>query len=245
MPNTSNYYSFASNFGNRLKYLRNKKGLHQVDFGISFAQFIGRPDPFCQMAVSNWESGKKLPTADIFLELAMYFDVPTDYLYGLSSQAQDEAVEARLNTTVSVDDYEMLLKIPFSELPKLDGYPVYVKYSDKLKGFYIVDAGKQILVGKTEKLAFSPQFEYYKSVPANDITIKNKEKRLLNLTELMNEDVVMIEMISTNPYVCGELNGPYKHYVVNGEKKFLINSKGNTLDYSGLASAYNALLYGV
>ena len=244
MANTPNYNAVAANTGNRIKYLRTQKGLSQTEMAETFAQYVGKSSPFSNMTISSWESGRKMPPAETYMQLAAFFGVTTDYLYGLTNDIQIKDSDASENVT-AIDEHEKKIKITFKDLNKMDGYPVYVKYLDRIRGFYIVDASKKILVGKSEKLTFSPQFEYYKSVPLNDITVKNKEKRLLNLVEVMNEDVVMIEMISNNAYICGEMNGPYKHYIVDGEKKFLVNSKGFTLEYSGLASAYNALHYGV
>ncbi|MBE6707944.1 MAG: helix-turn-helix transcriptional regulator [Ruminococcaceae bacterium] len=62
----------------KLKELRESKGLSQYtfarDFGVS------------QSAVGNWESGIRLPKADIIEKIAEYFDVSVDYLLGRTEE---------------------------------------------------------------------------------------------------------------------------------------------------------------
>ena len=64
-------------FGDRLRELREDKGLRQEDVAALFG--------FGKSTVSQWENGKSEPEYDIVLKLADYFDVTTDYLLGRSS----------------------------------------------------------------------------------------------------------------------------------------------------------------
>lgn len=64
------------NFAQRLKDLRNNKGLSQS----ALADILGRT----QQAIGKWEVGKAEPDSTTLLKLANYFNVTTDYLLGLS-----------------------------------------------------------------------------------------------------------------------------------------------------------------
>ena len=59
---------------NRIKELREKAGKQQkelaIDLGVS------------QPTVSDWESGRKIPSAKSTSKIADYFQVPIDYLLG-------------------------------------------------------------------------------------------------------------------------------------------------------------------
>ena len=63
-------------FAERLRGLRIEKGVGQnklaADLGLS------------NSSISYWESAKQEPTASAIVKLAANFDVPTDYLLGIS-----------------------------------------------------------------------------------------------------------------------------------------------------------------
>ena len=65
-----------SEFGERLKALRQEKGVGQnrlaQDIDVSNA------------SISYWETGKQLPSAEVIFKLSLYFSVSADYLLGLS-----------------------------------------------------------------------------------------------------------------------------------------------------------------
>ena len=59
----------------RLKQLRVSFGLSQ--YTLAEALHISRP------SIRNWELGFGIPTTEALVELAIYFNVTTDYLLGL------------------------------------------------------------------------------------------------------------------------------------------------------------------
>ncbi|WP_302171896.1 helix-turn-helix domain-containing protein [uncultured Streptococcus sp.] len=69
-------------FSERLKNLRKKVGLTQVDvagkLGIS------------QQAYASWERGVKKPTQDNLVKIAQILNVSVDYLVGTSQETSDE-----------------------------------------------------------------------------------------------------------------------------------------------------------
>ena len=69
-------------FSERLKNLRKKVGLTQVDvagkLGVS------------QQAYASWERGVKKPTQDNLVKIAQILNVSVDYLVGTSQETSDE-----------------------------------------------------------------------------------------------------------------------------------------------------------
>jgi transcriptional regulator with XRE-family HTH domain len=85
-------------FGQRLKKLRESRGLFQEDIGEWFS--MGKS------TVSQWESGR-LPHATIIAKLAVKFKVSSDYLLGLDDNLQKSSLTIAAHRT---DD-------PTSDLP--------------------------------------------------------------------------------------------------------------------------------
>lgn len=65
-----------ANFANRLRQLRKAHRISQA----GLAKVIG----ITQQAISYYESGKDIPTLDVLIRLADFFDVSLDYLVGRS-----------------------------------------------------------------------------------------------------------------------------------------------------------------
>ena len=61
-------------FGIRLKELRNEKGISQQQLGLEIKS--------SQSVISDWENGNVEPTASLIVAVADYFGVSTDYLLG-------------------------------------------------------------------------------------------------------------------------------------------------------------------
>lgn len=65
-------------FGEQIKNLRTLKGLNQVEL----AKFLG----VTKQSVSNWENENIMPSIDMLIKIAEFFNVTTDYLLGLSEK---------------------------------------------------------------------------------------------------------------------------------------------------------------
>jgi len=65
-------------FGKILKELRLENELGQVALSNALRCSHG--------IISEWESGKKTPSADTLINIAKFFDVTTDYLLGLEDE---------------------------------------------------------------------------------------------------------------------------------------------------------------
>lgn len=73
-----NEYKF-SDFGNRLKTLREQQGLKQGQF----ADMVG----ISRQSMSNYESGKHSPDVDVIVRMAHSLNCSTDYLMGLTEHS--------------------------------------------------------------------------------------------------------------------------------------------------------------
>ncbi len=65
-------------FGRQIKSLRMSKGLNQVEIAKIFG--------VTKQCVSNWENENIMPSVDMLIKIAGFFNVSTDYLLGLSEK---------------------------------------------------------------------------------------------------------------------------------------------------------------
>lgn len=63
-------------FAMRFKELREEKKLSQAQ--------IGKELGYTQVCISRWESGERIPNVNDIIAVAMFFNVSTDYLLGLT-----------------------------------------------------------------------------------------------------------------------------------------------------------------
>lgn len=80
---------------NRIKELRKSRGLNQT----ILADIIGTS----QQSISSIENGKKLPSIDIVINVAKYFNVTTDYLLGVSTKKRD--LECQMKMDAEIEQY--------------------------------------------------------------------------------------------------------------------------------------------
>lgn len=69
-------------FADRLKQLRNEKGITQVEFAKIFNISSG--------TIAMWETGRRTPDVDMLGRIADYFDVTVDYLLFDKVEQKDE-----------------------------------------------------------------------------------------------------------------------------------------------------------
>lgn len=80
----------------RLKELRKKNGITQVDFAKAFNISTG--------TIGNWETGAREPDAQTLLKIANYFGVTVDYLLG-----ETDTPEKSTKTLVDESDIKVAL----------------------------------------------------------------------------------------------------------------------------------------
>ena len=73
----------------RIKLLRTTSGLTQEEFGKIFG--------IVKSTVSLYESGRSCPNDQIKLQICKYFDVPMDFLLGISNSSNNDDAELKRN----------------------------------------------------------------------------------------------------------------------------------------------------
>lgn len=63
-----------------IKLLRTQKGLNQVELAKALC--------VTKQCVSNWENDNVLPSIEMLIKIAEYFDVSTDYLLGRTAKQE-------------------------------------------------------------------------------------------------------------------------------------------------------------
>lgn len=70
-------YKFnVKEMGEKIKYLRKEAGIGQNQL----AEYLD----VSNASISYWETGKQLPSAEAIYKLAIFFNVPADYLLGIN-----------------------------------------------------------------------------------------------------------------------------------------------------------------
>lgn len=84
-------------FSERLKELRKKKGMTQIQFAEVFNISSG--------TIAMWETGKRKPDLETIKNIAEFFDVSVDYLIG---NKQEKEPEGETPFELTQDEYEVL-----------------------------------------------------------------------------------------------------------------------------------------
>ena len=97
-------------FSERLKFLRKKAGMTQIELATAFNIANG--------TVGNWETGKRLPDYEMLKEISAYFSVSIDYLLGNDinphnvqhvQQSMEEAVILKQLSELTPDEKKKVL----------------------------------------------------------------------------------------------------------------------------------------
>ncbi|WP_049945086.1 helix-turn-helix domain-containing protein [Butyrivibrio sp. AC2005] len=222
--------------GSRLKSLRVEAGLNQKEFCARFSDFSVRNTVYKSMTISNWETGRVLPTTTDIMKLSAFYNVTSDYILGLSDKRGDEDGD---NVT-SIQDRK--IKIPFNKLKDYDGKPVFISGpTGSISPQWGILLYKQKVLACPHdnlRIALDARFTYSTTVPQELATNRDSANYYLGLEDIKNMNEVYIESISLDPFLRGQVSGWYHH---TPEKTCLINDRGLTLSYEGLDVYYRAL----
>ena len=88
-------------FGNRLSKLRNQNGLSQKEVAIAISVSVN--------AISQYETNKRFPEADVLVRLCKYYKISADYLLGLTEQQRSPQTTGEvLENTLSREQHVIL-----------------------------------------------------------------------------------------------------------------------------------------
>ncbi len=220
--------------GGRLALLRKERGLSQAEFGKEFAIFCGQSKPLIIPTISSWEQNHRQPTMSTTVQLALFYGVSCDYLFGITDNRDGDASDSKKNNS--------LLKLSAHDVPikpnlliNYDGCPVFIKFinSEHLNQWGILNYENKVIRCKDFDVSLTVKLELY---PASDFP--GVRTRIMNLEQLLATNVVYIKMKTSDPAVEAFYNGRYQH---NSSRTFLIKLDNNTpLSYTGLDVCYTA-----
>lgn len=153
-----------------------------------------------QPALSSWESERKSPSIEALIRMAKFYGVSTDFLLGLSAEADPRK--------------DWLEPIDPSLVPVLHETPVY----SPSHGWAIVDAVKQQLhFANGVRITVLDAGDLYLMVPPL-VQPSLPNSPALAKDELVHRSEVWVEPISSDHFLRNELRGWYrvkKHHVEN------------------------------
>ncbi len=233
-------YPFSLKVGNNLTRERENLGISQEEFARRFAEFENRDEPYHVMTISNWETGKKYPPFETYINIALFYGLSLDYLVGLTEKIGDHYSPEK-SQKLGKAKRSPNMKVSYSDLAKYDGDPVYVVTGSEAfsNQWGILDwASKKLVVKNGSKLLLKPEFQYYLSVPIEDMRISKKLRNMLNYKDAVNsKDPVWIESLSQDGFIKGRLDGWYEK---DDTGTFFINkANGQALPFSGINITYN------
>lgn len=81
-----------------IKYLRQQSGMNQVEFAKKMS--------VTKQCVSNWENDNVLPSIEMLVRIAKYFNVSTDYLLGIEAK---ETIDVQGLTADEISHIRLLI----------------------------------------------------------------------------------------------------------------------------------------
>lgn len=220
--------------GNRIAQLRKERGLTQADFCKEYSDFCGFSSTLLVPAVSSWEQNRRLPTVTNLVNVALFYGVSCDYLFGITDERNTIGSIEKQGAITKIRDYSDV-PIPANDLMLFHGKPVFVKFKNNvhLNQWGILNYNSKKIACKDFVISLSVNIECYPSVYEPPV-----RTRINSYQMLLNSEYVWVEMQSQDNEVSATYNGRYTH---SPDKRFLIKMDTNIpLSYNGLDVAYVA-----
>ena len=230
--------------GNKIKMLRNERGLKQEEFAQELSIFMGRKKVYKLPTVSAWETGRKIPPISTLQNIADFFNVDIKELVG---NTQISSVSAKYED-IPNDTAINANQVNPDKLVHYHNLPLYCIFKDKSRKdeWGLCDCNKQqIFFIDRPPLSFSEietkkeSIELYTIQPYGSIEKERRIDKALTITKIKKADRVWVEMNTFDDFVRGRYNGWYYN---NRTKTFLVNVHGEALPYEGNGYSYNAYL---
>ena len=179
--------------------------------GLSAAE-VGRRIGVSQPAVTQWETGSKVPSVEMLCKLADLYCVSTDYLLG-----RDEQVD----TIPRTDDI-----IPVQTLRTLNGKPVW----DESRGWGIVNGIQDYVIFMDGTRVILAEAMNVRAIPPAFTMGYSPAVKPISYEDLKNNQMLWIRPISSDSFFQDELTGWYQvheFYVQNQYgTRFLFDTYG-------------------
>jgi transcriptional regulator with XRE-family HTH domain len=230
--------------GNKIKMLRNERGLKQGEFAEKLSIFMGRKKVYKLPTVSAWETGRKIPPLATLQNIADFFNIDVKELVG----------NTKLNAASSSDDDELIdtaINANIINIGKLSFYhnrPLYCVFKNKSRKdeWSLCDCNKQQLIFiDRDPISFEELkenkdvIELYTIQPYGSIENEYRIEKALTVSKIKKADKVWVAMKTFDDYVIGKYNGWYYN---DKDRDCLINATGLILPYTGNGDSYRAYL---
>jgi transcriptional regulator with XRE-family HTH domain len=220
------------NIGQRLAQLRLEKGLTQGQFCDRFTEFTGCENKLTNSSVSSWEQNRRTPTIETLINLASFYGVSCDYLFGITDERNATGGrEKQGNVREIMSHADTPLK--HSDLPNYNGMPVFIKFKNNthLNQWGILDCSKKRVICKDFAVSLTIHIECYPYAIQEPV-----RTQITSYQKLIATEYVWIKMQTSDSEICGLYNGRYKH---NENRTALVKlDNGLMLPYSGLDIAF-------
>ncbi len=230
-------------FANRLAILRQEKGMTQEEFAKDFSEFIGRDTTYSLLAVSSWEIGSKLPTLHVAINIARYFNVSADWLFGLTEEKDTGRQDKKDRKTPSASAMEANLIIKDNQLKGFDKQPVYVVFGNQElhNRWGILDWHKNRLVFSDAIMQLKPNLDctLYANIPDAERSPQYNVRKPLSMSQILKKEKnerVWVEMRSMDGIIKAKYNG---WYAVNPETRCLESFMGVFLPLDRLSISFD------
>ena len=116
---------------NRIKELRESLGIQQKALAIDLG--------FAQPTISDWEAGKKMPSAKSTLKLADYFGVSVEYLLGRETEKPPAIERKRPEPQYKITPAEYRIILAYRK-----AVPADIQIIDNIVNRYVTETKEKI-----------------------------------------------------------------------------------------------------
>jgi len=218
----------------RLINERKKHNLKQSELVELISEKSTRNIPYSSAYVSTWETGRRIPSDEVFDILSEIYDVPVNYLKGYIENST-------VNETTNIPEK----LIEYGHLYMMDGLPIYIVFpnTQHRSQWGIVNTAKEIIHLANGYLDFNSisKCKLYALEPHYNLSLQNQMAyEIKNFNDLINQkNPIYVKLKSSDPYITAKYNG---WYTQNEDNTCLINKLGLTLPFEGLGVSYNAYI---
>lgn len=216
----------------RIATARHERNLSQADLAMLISEVSHRDTPLTVASVSSWESGRRMPSIEMFVALEKVLGIKKEYLQGLTNSkdgsTEEEITQSPVITKDMLPDYhEKPIYVEFNNYTHADQWGIY----DNHRKVIVFTKGCLNISDPSIKRFLSMEQHYY----GENIVYAKKPLTLHKLLQF--KFPVYVEMKTNDAFIQGRYNGWYKH---NEDHSALVNSIGLVLPYEGVDISYDA-----
>lgn len=220
--------------GDRLALLRNERHYKQLEFCKCFSEFMGASKEITIPRVSAWEQNRRAPSAEMIIQLSLFYGVSSDFILGLSDERKNARMEEKREIISSKIEHDIK---PLSnyELAIFDHQPVYInfKQDNHLDQWGLLNLAKEQIICCDYIVKITNNINIYAYGTTDAI-----KTRICTRDKLLTTENIVVKMKSYDPSVRALYDGWYRH---SPDKRCLVKEGvGLALKYENLDISYYA-----